>query len=194
MSDEHIRTISNKLGNLLLESIPGERVPDLTKTILDYARQLVGSGKPPTDLNNLISKPYTKGSCEMFKTHALGIHTQILSKKYTESWEILVSDHNNMYYDLVQTNDYPPAEGKKPTNKEDALIQGMYTQMDTNFSKLEQSLGTKLINAVKNHNKPNINNRNISEKCSNDKSTDWRHIMPKPGELYTKVVEGVTYK
>ena len=127
MSDAHIWTISNKLGNLSLENIPGKRVPDLTKTISNYARQLVGSGKPPTDLINLISKPYTKGSCKMFKTHALGIHTQILSKKYTESWEILLSDHNNMYYDLVQTNDYPPAEGNKSADKEDALIQGMYT-------------------------------------------------------------------
>ena len=32
-----------------------------------------------------------------------------------------------MYYDLVQTNDYPPAEGNKSADKEDALIQGMYT-------------------------------------------------------------------
>ena len=38
MSDAHIRTISNELGNLSLDKIPGERVPDLTKIILDLAR------------------------------------------------------------------------------------------------------------------------------------------------------------
>ena len=129
--------ISNELGNLLLETIPGERVPDLTKIILDYARQLVGSGKPPSDLINLISKPYTKGLSKMFKTHALGIHTQILCKKYIDSWETLVYDHNNIYYNLVQTNDYPPTEGKKSTDKEDTLIQGMYNQMESKFSKME---------------------------------------------------------
>ena len=75
MSAAHIRTISNELGKLSLSNIPGEHVPDLTKTISDYARQLVGSGKQPDDLINLVSKPYTKSSVEIFKTNALTIHT-----------------------------------------------------------------------------------------------------------------------
>lgn len=111
MINAHICKISNKLRKLSLESIPGERVPDLTKTISDYARRIVGWGKPPLDLINLISKPYTKGSSDIFKTHTLVIHIQILSKRYTETWETLILDHNNMYYDLVQTNYYPPVEG-----------------------------------------------------------------------------------
>ena len=82
MSAAHIRTISNELGKLSLSNIPGEHVPDLTKTISDYARQLVGSGKQPDDLINLVSKPYTKGSGEIFKTNALTIHTQVLRGTY----------------------------------------------------------------------------------------------------------------
>ena len=113
MSAAHIRTLSNKLGSLSLGDIPGERVPDLTKSISDIARQLVGSGREPDDLINLISKPYTKGSVDIFKMYALGTHAGILSGAYPCTWENLVSDHNNMYYDLVQTDDYPPTTGKK---------------------------------------------------------------------------------
>ena len=129
MSSAHIRTISNKLSNLSLGDIPGKRVPNLTKLVSDLARQLVGSGRQPEDLINLVSKPYTKGSVEIFKTYALGTHTNIICGVYADTWENLVSNHNNMYYDLVQTNDYPPASGKKP-EKEDELTQGLYGQIE----------------------------------------------------------------
>ena len=150
MSAAHIRTLSNKLGNLSLADIPGERVPDLTKLISDIARQLVGSGRQPDNLINLISKPYTKGSVEIFKTYALGTHAGILSGAYPDTWGNLVSYHNNMYYDLVQTDDYPPATGKKQ-EKEDELIQGLSAKFDEKLSKMEQSLSSKLMNVVNKH-------------------------------------------
>lgn len=183
MSAAHIKTISNKLGDLSLSDIPGEHVPDLTKRISDYDRQLVGSGKQPSDLINLVSKPYTTGSVEIFKSNALTIHTQVLRGTYPYNWERLVSDHNNMYYDLIQTNDYPPATGKKQ-NKEDDLIQCFIGQIDIKFSKLEESLKTKIMNVVKNHG----NNQNSST------DTNWRTVAPKNNEPNEKVVNGITYK
>ena len=98
------------------------------------ARQLDGSGREPDDLTNLISKPYTKGSVDIFKTYALGTHAGILSGAYPDKWENLVSNHNNMYYNLVQTDDYPPATGKKK-EKEDDLIQGLLAKFEKKFQK-----------------------------------------------------------
>ena len=60
--------------------------------------------------------------------------------------------------------------------------------MDTKFSKMEQSLGTKLVNAVKNHQKEN------NEKPTTTKTTGWYYTALKPGELHTKNVDGDTYK
>ena len=159
MSSAHIRTISNKHINLSLGDIHGERVPDLTKLVSDLAQQLVGSGRQPDDLINLVSKSYTKGYVDIFKTYALGSHAGVLCGAYADTWENLVSDHNNMYYNLVQTNDYPPALGKKQ-EKEDELIQGLYGQIDQKISKLEQHKSDK-----KNDNTSNNDyNNNKSEK------------------------------
>ena len=91
MSSAHICTISNKLSNLILGDIPGECVPDLPKLVSDLARQLVGSSRQPDDLTNLISKPYTKGSVDIFKTYALGTHTCVLCGAYADTWENLAS-------------------------------------------------------------------------------------------------------
>lgn len=189
MSSAHICTISNKLSNLSLGDIPGERVPDLTKLVSDLARQLFGSGRQPEDLINLVSKPYTKGSVEIFKTYALGTHTNVFCNVYADTWENLVSNHSNMYYDLVQTNDYPPASGKKP-EKEDKLIQGLYGQIEKKFSKMEQSLAAKLVNVVKNHK----SDKKVDNNNNNKSATNWRYIATKEGKPQTKTVDGILYK
>ena len=71
MNASTIRTLSNRLGGLALNKVPGEDVSTLTLEVSEIARELEGSGNAPTDLINLVSKPYTKVNNEMFKTHAL---------------------------------------------------------------------------------------------------------------------------
>ena len=63
--------LSNRLGSLALNKVPGEDVSTLEAS--EIARELEGSGSAPADLVNLVSKPCTKGSNEMFKTHVLCI-------------------------------------------------------------------------------------------------------------------------
>ena len=74
MNASTIRNLSNRLGGLALNKVPGEDVSTLTLEVSEITRELEGSGNAPTDLINLVSKPYTKGNNEMFKTHALGLH------------------------------------------------------------------------------------------------------------------------
>ena len=85
----------------------------------------------------------------------------MLRGTYQYDWERLVSNHKNMYYDLVQTNEYPSATGKK-SNKEDEMIQGLIGQINSKFLKLEESLTSKLLNVVKNHH----NNQNTTSETN----------------------------
>ena len=60
-----VRSVCNKMGALRLKSIPGENVSDLCETISEMIKQIESSGKPPSDLLNLVSKPFTAGTQEM---------------------------------------------------------------------------------------------------------------------------------
>ena len=103
-----------------------------------------------------------------------------------------------MYYNLVQSGDYPPALGKKPT-KEKNVIQGLVGGFSSEFNCLEQSIGAKLVNKIKetreipktnhNNNKSNdITNKTISGK------ENWRREPPKDGEPKIKIMNGKTYE
>ena len=71
-------TWSNRLGSLALNKAPGEDISELTLEASEIARELEGSGNATADLINLASKPHAKGNNEMFKTHVLGLNSQIM--------------------------------------------------------------------------------------------------------------------
>lgn len=85
-----------------------------------------------------------------------------------------MSDYNDMYYELVQTSDYPQASEKKEKNKEDTLIQGLYMKMEDKSTKVKQSLGSKLVNVVKTHRSDSRQGESTTPKTQN-----WRHNAPK---------------
>ena len=148
MNATTIRALSNQLGELSLKSIPGESAPDLTEKVTELAREIEGSGKPPSDLINLVSKPYTKGTVDAFKTYALGVHTQVMRGTFKGKWTALVLEHNGFYQDLVQSDEYPPASGKKD---DDNNIQALVAK--TVDQRLQQRNGN-------NNNNGGNNNRN----------------------------------
>ena len=216
MNSTTIRTLSNQLGELQLKSIPGESAPDLTEKVTELAREIEGSGKAPDDLINLVSKPFTKGTVDSFKTHALGIHTQVMKGQCTESWSNLVQNHNAFYQDLVQSGDYPPASGKKD---EDNSIQALVAK--TVDQRLQQRNNNGNNGGNNNRNTNNGGGRtcyncgetgHIAKNCpkkkdddkKNDgggksddkKEKDWRHIPPNSskGEGKEKTVDGKVHK
>ena len=140
MNATTVRTLSNQLGNLSLKSIPGESVSTLTEKVTELAREIEGSGTPPTDLKNLVSKPYTKGTVEAFRTQALGTHMNIMRGNHTGTWQQVVTEHIAVYQDLVQSDEYPPAKGGK--KDQDSVIQGLIAKtVDQKLSKLNLSNG-----------------------------------------------------
>ena len=133
--------------------------------------------------------------------------------KCTESWSALVQNHNVFYQDLVQSGEYPPANGKKD---EDNSIQALVAKT------VDQQLKQRSNN--NNNNNNNGNNGGGDRKCyhcgqtghiakncpkkkedekKNDggksddkKDKDWRHAPPNSskGEAKEKTVDGKTYK
>lgn len=94
-----------------------------------------------------------------------------------------------MYNDLVQTGDYPPAEGKKNSIKEDNFIQGLLNKIDSELNKLELDVGTKLKeNKISGNSSANDSNK------KNDSKQNWRHTAPKERKLHTKTVDEKLYK
>ena len=89
----------------------------------EIARELEGSGNAPADLVNLVSKPCTKGNNEMFKTHALGSHSQIMKGQHNDNWTNLVTTHNAFHQDSAQSGDCEEGGGStNPDAKLQALI------------------------------------------------------------------------
>ena len=113
LSSSMVRKLSNDLANLDLKKIPGEDVAKLAEVVTEKARQIVGSGNPPPDLKHLVSKPFTTGTDQYFKTHALNIHNKIINQEYMKTWEQMLQEHSHTYQDLVQQSNYSPAKGSK---------------------------------------------------------------------------------
>ena len=214
MNATTIRTLSNKLGGLTLKSIPGESVSKLSEQVTELAREIVGSGSPPSDLLNLVSKPYTKGTVESFRNCALGVHMTIMQGTYSGTWQRLTTEHNAVYQDLVQSEEYPPAKGGK--KDQDNVIQGLIAKaVDQKLSKLNLSNGGNTgtgngkgkkkrecyncgstEHIAKDCPKKSDGNSDNKDKSGSKKDDDWRHKPPNKskGESAEKEVDGKTYK
>ena len=59
MNANMIRHLSNTLRSLKLKDIDGENVAKLGERVTQLACEIKGSGHPPSDLINLVSRPYT---------------------------------------------------------------------------------------------------------------------------------------
>ena len=132
MNASTIQTLSNRLGGLALNKAPGEDVSTLTLEVSEIARELEGSGNAPTDLINLVSKPCTKGNDEMFETHALGLHSQIMKGDYADNWTNLVTTHNAFHRDLVQSGDYgdeEPRPAAKRKKKKSSVVEQHFAML-----------------------------------------------------------------
>ena len=86
-----------------------------------------------------------------------------------------------MYYDLVQTNDYPPAEGKKQ-NKEEEIIQVLKQYLQPSFpskttkaKKISAKTGSKTVKTVLTNPKQNIASTGVCGK--EGKSTKSRIFL-----------------
>ena len=210
MNATTIRTLINQLGALLLKEVPGESVPPLTETVTELAREIEGSGKAPSDLLNLVSKPHTKGTVAAFQQQAMIAHNDIMKGSYQHGWERLVTEHGVFYQDLAQSGDCPPAKsGKKD---QDSSMQAMVAQ--TVSQTLKQVKGEQ-------KNKGGSNKRGcyicgatdcLMKDCphkmtgdppkqgksrnTNKDESNWRYVPPKvtKGESTEKKVNGVLYK
>ena len=214
MNASTIRVLSNTLGSLSLKEQPGESVSTLTEKVTELAREIEGSGKAPTDLKNLISKPHTKGAVESFRAHALNVHNSIMRGTHNEDWQSMVTGHNNFYQDLVQSDEYPPAKGGK--SDQDETIQGLIAKtVDQKLSKLK--IGSNGGGGGGNDGNNNGRQRkcfgcgstdHIVKNCpfkdkdnadnkgddNGNKETSWRHKPPKKNESHEKTVDGKTHK
>ena len=69
-----VKSVCNKMGALKLKSIPGENISDSCETISKMIKQIESSGKPPSDLLNSVSKPFTTGTQETFRLCSTDSH------------------------------------------------------------------------------------------------------------------------
>ncbi len=134
LSSTMVCKLSNDLALLDLKKIPGENVAKLTKIVTEKARQIVGSGNPPPDLKHLISKPFTTGTNQYFKIHALNIHNKVINHDYCKSWEQMLHEHRHTYQDLVQHSDNEPAKGVKD---QDDTMHAMIGKLDQKLEALK---------------------------------------------------------
>eukprot|EP00980_Cylindrotheca_fusiformis_P022212 scaffold9102_cov166-Cylindrotheca_fusiformis.AAC.2 len=135
MSDSQVRLLCQQLIDLRLQDIPGENVGTLGEKITEIVREIEGSGKPPSDLLELVSRPYTTGSDEKFRHRANNYHANIRDGIYAQSWQNYIASMNLYYKDLVQMKDYTPALGAK--EDPDAKIQGLIASaIQANIAKL----------------------------------------------------------
>lgn len=133
-----VRSVSNQIGGLKLKSIPCENVAKLGEQIVDLVKQIECSGNVPDDLLFLVSKPYTTGTQETFRTFAQQIYTSIISGDFKDDYQEIVHKMNNFYQNLVQSNDYEPAKGgKKDTDA--SILQGMMAKLNAQMDRLKVS-------------------------------------------------------
>jgi len=200
MNASTLRSLSNELSELRLKDIQGESVPNLTQKITQIAREIEGSGQPPHDLLHLVSKPYTKGTDEHFKTHALNIYNKVKTGELKMTWPQVVEQHNLYYQDLVQSKEYGPAKGGKDP---DSSIHAMIGAIDRKLEMMKES-GEGSRGKSGGSNKRTCFNCGSAEhliaNCPTrkNKETDrnWRTVPPdsSKGESKQKVIDGVTYK
>ncbi len=193
LSSSMVRKLSNDLTHLDLKKVPGENVATLTEIVTEKARQIVGSGNPPPDLKHLISKPFTTGTDQYFKTHALNIHNKVISHEYLKSWEQMLQEHNHTYQDLVQQSDYEPAKGVKD---QDDTIHALIGKLDQKLDALKGNDSAKPVGNRRCYKCGAIGHliRDCPE-AGTKKETNPRFIPPNSnkGESREKVVDGVKH-
>ena len=71
----------------------------------------------------------------MFKTHALGLHSQIMKGQHTDNWTNFVTTHNKFHQDLVQSGDHEEGGG---STDPDAKLQALIAQtVEKKFGRLQ---------------------------------------------------------
>eukprot|EP00980_Cylindrotheca_fusiformis_P022352 scaffold9224_cov170-Cylindrotheca_fusiformis.AAC.2 len=209
LTEETIRQKSNELGNLRLKDIPGENVRVLVEKVSELAREIESSGRPPSDLLQLCSRPFTKGTVEDFKIHAFNINNKVKTHDYGKDWESLMIEHANFYQELIQSNDWPPAKG---ANKEDtdSQIQGLVAKMDEVSKKVDANLSR--INSNQGSSGNGDGGGRGKRKCFRCQSEDhvirdcplvesnngdaWKRVPPNTAnnEPKEKTVDGIVFK
>ena len=199
-----VRGLCDKIVNKNLKSFPGENVAKMGEEIMTLIRQIQSSGTTPQDLLFLVSKPYTTGTQETFRSFAQNTYAQVIDGAFTGDHMNIIVKANNFYQNLVQSGDYQPAKsGKKD---QDSIIQSMMAKIDERINKLSVAggkgktpKGTKSeVTCYKCGKKGHI-----LPKCPDNKDgtstprpdiESWRFVKPKDGEPLTKSVKGVTAK
>ena len=110
MTASLVRSFSNQIGNLKLKSIAGENVAKLGEQINELVRQIECSGSVPDDLLFLVAKPYVTGTQETFRTFAQQTYAAIISGEFKEDYHAVIHKMNNFYQNLIQSDDYEPAQ------------------------------------------------------------------------------------
>ena len=214
MTASLVRSMCNEIVGLKLKSLPGENVAKLGEMITDKVKQIECSGSVPDDLMFLVTKPYTTGTQETFRTFAQQVYTSVVDGAFKGTYIDVVHKMNNFYQNLVQSDDYEPAKGgKKDTDT--SILQGMISRFSSQMDKLQVSKsggGSSSTGGSGNNGK--------SRKCFKCGSEDhllkdcpqkdqqgsqssgnklppideWRKKKPATGESHTKTVEGKIYK
>lgn len=200
MNSTMVRNLSNKLGNLKLKEIDGENVAKLTEKITEIAREIQGSGCPPADLHNLISKPYTTGTEETFRTYALGIHGKVMTGEYMRSWEQMVQSYNLFYQELLQADDYPPAKGSK--DQDDAIHGLIAKAIDRKLEMMKPQAGNNSDPSQQKGKRTCFecgSEEHLVRDCPRKKNgaeRNWRVVPPNTsrGDSKEKIIDGITYK
>ena len=136
-----VRSVCNKMGTLRLKSIPGENVSDSCEMISEMIKQIESSGKPPSDLLNLVSKPFTMGTQETFMTFAQQIHTEIVAGKFKEDEMDVIHKTNNFCQALPQNNKCEPAKGGKK-DQDMTTLQGMIAELKRQVRQLSKGVSS----------------------------------------------------
>ena len=83
----------------------------LGEKIVELVKQTECSGSVPEDLLFLVMKPYVTGTQEMFRTYAQQIYASIISRDCKGDYHEGIHKMNNVYQNLLQSDDYEPAKG-----------------------------------------------------------------------------------
>ena len=200
-----VRGLCDSIVQKDLKKIVGENVAKMSQQIMTLIRQIQSSGTEPTDLLFLVSKPYTTGTQETFRTFAQQIYAQIIEGTFKGDHMNIIVKANNFYQNLVQSGDYQPAKSVKKDS--DSVLHSLMAKMDSKLNELKMNpegglkkktkSGVKCYNCGKEgHIKPDCPSKKKGEgdQTKRPPLAAWRMVAPKDGEPKSKKVEGSTAK
>ena len=216
MTASLVRSVCNKICGLQLKKIPGENVAKLGEIISELVKQIECSGETPQDLLFLVSKPFTTGTQETFRTFAQQIYTSVIDGTFNGGHVEIITKMNNFYQNLVQSDDYEPAKGGKK-DQDVSVLQGLIAKLQGQVSQITSA-------TAKTNNGSTVTGGSSKRKCfecgsedhvvkdcptkaekkqssttngsNNGKRppiADWRKKAPGATESHTKTVEGKEY-